>query len=81
MVLGSAGLATKTMAIDEEKVKVIKYLESKHELQCTSSQWRELSKDDKLHVVRTLNGSRSKSFNSWRTSFFKFKMFPLPVDY
>ena len=54
------------------KVRIIKYLESQHGLLCNTGPWKELSKEDKSHVIKTLNGSWSKSTyatqSCWKSS-------------
>ena len=72
-VFCSAGLETPITASDSVKRKVIEYVENNLGVNCTSRKsWQELESRDRSMVLRQLNISWSKSFNSWRVSFSEF---------
>ena len=73
MVFCSSGLETSVTGSNSVKRKVIPYIEEKYSVNCTSKKsWQELENRDRSIVLRQLNISWSKSFNSWRVSFSEF---------
>jgi hypothetical protein len=73
MVFCSSGLETSVTGSDSVKRKVIAYIEEKYSVTCTSKKsWQELESRDRSIVLRQLNISWSKSFNSWRVIFSEF---------
>jgi len=65
MVFCSSGLEPSVTGSDSVKRKVIEFIEKKYEKQCTSKKlWQELENRDRSMVLRQLNISWSKSFNS-----------------
>ena len=67
MMMQQAGFEAVSTSSDSRKKTCIKFIEAKHHVYASgSTPWSDLSISSKAHLVKSLNGSFSKDYNSWR---------------